>query len=80
MRIIRAISLLSLPVALNAGLIGCRYEGGFMQMDSNSTLPFFGLQLSVDSGSRPDSESKELQKLQRSQHNSAVVRLASLNR
>ena len=32
---------------------GCRYDGSFMQMDSNAGFPFFGLQLSVDSGSRP---------------------------
>ena len=32
---------------------GCRYDGSFMQMDSNAPFPFFGLQLSVDSGSRP---------------------------
>ncbi len=33
---------------------GCRYDGSFMQMDSNAPFPFFGLQLSVDSGSRPN--------------------------
>jgi len=34
-------------------LTGCRYDGSFMQMDSNTGFPFFGLQLAVDSGSRP---------------------------
>lgn len=28
---------------------GCRYDGSFLQMDSNSSAPFLGLQLSVDS-------------------------------
>jgi len=32
---------------------GCKYDGSFMQMDSNSGSPFFGLQWAVDSGSRP---------------------------
>ena len=34
-------------------LSGCKYERSFMNMDSNSGSPFFGLQLAVDSGSRP---------------------------
>jgi hypothetical protein len=34
-------------------LTGCRYDRAFMNMDSNSGSPFFGLQLAVDSGSRP---------------------------
>ena len=34
-------------------LSGCRYDGSFMNMDSNSGSPFFGLQLAVDSGTRP---------------------------
>jgi hypothetical protein len=29
---------------------GCAYDRTFMQMDSNSPSPFFGLQWSVDSG------------------------------
>lgn len=33
--------------------VGCKYDGSFMQMDSNSGSPFFGLQWAVDSGSRP---------------------------
>lgn len=33
--------------------VGCKYDGSFMQMDSNSGAPFFGLQWAVDSGSRP---------------------------
>lgn len=32
---------------------GCSYDRSFMQMDSNSGLPFFGFQWAVDSGSRP---------------------------
>ena len=32
---------------------GCKYAGSSMQMDSNSSSPFFGLQWAVDSGSRP---------------------------
>ena len=39
-----------LPLLVSAA--GCRYDGSFMQMDSNAPFPFFGLQLSVDSGSR----------------------------
>ena len=34
-------------------LTGCKYDRSFMNMDSNSGSPFFGLQLAVDSGSRP---------------------------
>lgn len=37
--------LLSLP--------GCKYDRSFMNMDSNSGSPFFGLQLAVDTGTRP---------------------------
>jgi hypothetical protein len=33
--------------------VGCRYDGAFMQMDSNAPFPFFGFQLAVDSGVRP---------------------------
>ena len=33
-------------------LSGCKYDRSFMNMDSNSGSPFFGLQLAVDSGSR----------------------------
>jgi len=45
-------------IAAIAGLIllsltGCKYDRSFMNMDSNSGSPFFGLQLAVDSGSRP---------------------------
>jgi hypothetical protein len=42
-----------LPLGLLSILAGCKYDGSFMQMDSNSGVPFFGLQLAVDSGSRP---------------------------
>ena len=34
-------------------LTGCKYDRSFLNMDSNSGSPFFGLQLAVDSGSRP---------------------------
>ncbi len=34
-------------------LAGCKYDRSFMNMDSNSGSPFFGLQLAVDTGSRP---------------------------
>ncbi|MFO1003212.1 MAG: hypothetical protein U0936_23000 [Planctomycetaceae bacterium] len=34
-------------------LAGCAYDQSFMQMDSNSGVPFFGMQWAVDSGSRP---------------------------
>ena len=34
-------------------LTGCKYDRSFMNLDSNSGSPFFGLQLAVDSGSRP---------------------------
>ena len=37
-------------------LSGCAYDRSFMQMDSNSGVPFFGLQWAVDSGSRPSSQ------------------------
>lgn len=38
---------------------GCQYDGSFMQMDSNSGIPFLGLQLAVDSGMRPPSQDKQ---------------------
>lgn len=38
---------------LTAVQAGCRYDGAFMQMDSNAPFPFFGFQLAVDSGIRP---------------------------
>ena len=40
-------------VLLAASLCGCRYDGAFMQMDSNAPFPFLGFQLAVDSGVRP---------------------------
>lgn len=45
-------------IAVTAGLMllslaGCKYDRSFMNIDSNSGSPFFGLQLAVDSGSRP---------------------------
>jgi|GEM_PF-3978608 len=47
----RISALALLPLLLTT--VGCRYDGSFLQMDSNAPFPFFGLQLSVDSGSRP---------------------------
>lgn len=51
-------------IALSMGLLlcatllsGCSYDRSFMQMDSNSGLPFFGFQWAVDSGSRPSKSS-----------------------
>jgi hypothetical protein len=45
---------LSMGLLLGATLLsGCSYDRSFMQMDSNSGLPFFGFQWAVDSGSRP---------------------------
>ncbi len=49
-----------------------------MQMDSNSTLPFFGLQLSVDTGTRPGPQPGQLQYRERSNINMVPVKLASL--
>ena len=40
-------------------LTGCKYDRSFMNIDSNSGSPFFGLQLAVDSGSRPPKANKE---------------------
>ncbi len=40
-------------------LSGCQYDRSFMHMDSNSGVPFFGLQLAVDSGSRPPRQESE---------------------
>ncbi len=47
-------------------LTGCKYDRSFMNMDSNSGIPFFGLQLAVDSGSRPPSPSEESKNSHRS--------------
>lgn len=45
---------LSMGLLLGTTLLsGCSYDRSFMQMDSNSGLPFFGFQWAVDSGSRP---------------------------
>ena len=40
-------------------LAGCKYNRSFMQMDSNSGSPFFGLQFAVDSGTRPPRKNSE---------------------
>lgn len=40
-------------ILLFTALAGCRYDGAFMQMDSNAPFPFLGFQLAVDSGTRP---------------------------
>jgi hypothetical protein len=47
-------------------LTGCKYDRSFMNMDSNSGSPFFGLQLAVDSGSRPPGPDEESKKSHRS--------------
>lgn len=39
-------------------LAGCKYDRSFMNMDSNSGSPFFGLQWAVDTGSRPPGPDK----------------------
>lgn len=44
---------LMFPGLLLLVAVGCRYDGAFMQMDSNAPFPFFGFQLAVDSGVRP---------------------------
>lgn len=44
---------LMFPCLLLTAAAGCRYDGAFMQMDSNAPFPFFGFQLAVDSGVRP---------------------------
>ena len=41
---------------------GCQYDRSLMQIDSNSGVPFFGLQWSVDSGSRPAAHSTSADK------------------
>lgn len=49
-------------VALLVGttvLSGCSYDRSFMQMDSNSGVPFFGFQWAVDSGSRPSESASD---------------------
>lgn len=46
--------LLCLPACCMAG---CRYDGAFMHMDSNSPFPFLGFQLAVDTGVRPERRS-----------------------
>ncbi len=43
----------SLLILLSTALAGCRYDGAFMQMDSNAPFPFLGFQLAVDNGTRP---------------------------
>lgn len=46
-------SRLFVACVYSLSLSGCAYDRSFMQMDSNSGVPFFGLQWAVDSGSRP---------------------------
>jgi hypothetical protein len=38
---------------------GCKYDGSFFNFSSDSGSPFFGLQLAVDSGSRPPRSSDD---------------------
>jgi hypothetical protein len=49
----RSYRLISLGL-LASCVAGCKYDGAFMQMDSNAPFPFFGFQLAVDSGVRPE--------------------------
>ena len=73
-----------LSLAVISLIVGCKYDGSFMQLDSNSGVPFFGLQLAVDSGSRPprSADAKETDnsstydlKLQNSGHSTRKSRL-----
>ncbi len=43
----------AIMILLFTTLAGCRYDGAFMQMDSNAPFPFLGFQLAVDNGTRP---------------------------
>lgn len=54
-RILARVVVLSLA---SLSLAGCAYDRSFMQMDSNSGVPFFGMQWAVDSGSRPSSHTE----------------------
>ena len=64
---LRISSRILLSIVLIPTLAGCRYDRSFMQMDSNSGIPFLGLQLAVDSGSRP----RDPAELKKSDENSA---------
>ncbi len=44
---------------VTSSLAGCQYDRSFMNIDSNSGSPFFGLQLAVDSGIRPSNSASE---------------------
>lgn len=46
-------TLAAFAACILLSVTGCRYDGSFFNMSSNSGSPFFGLQLAVDSGSRP---------------------------
>lgn len=46
-------------------LTGCKYDRSFMNLDSNSGSPFFGLQLAVDSGSRPPGPGEHTENIDR---------------
>jgi hypothetical protein len=57
-------------------LTGCKYDRSFMNMDSNSGSPFFGLQLAVDSGSRPplaDERTEDIDRAVSPRNNSQVI-------
>ena len=47
-----SIQIAAILALMLLSLSGCKYDRSFMNMDSNSGSPFFGLQLAVDSGSR----------------------------
>lgn len=57
-------------------LTGCKYDRSFMNIDSNSGSPFFGLQLAVDSGSRPpgpDEHTEDIDRAVSPRNNSQVI-------
>ena len=52
-------STFALSALILLSLTGCKYDGSFFNMSSNSGSPFFGLQWAVDSGSRPPKSNQE---------------------
>ncbi len=53
-----SIQIAAILALMLLSLSGCKYDRSFMNMDSNSGSPFFGLQLAVDSGSRAPMNSR----------------------
>ena len=47
------LSTVTVVACLLLSATGCKYDGSFFNFSSDSGSPFFGLQLAVDSGSRP---------------------------